>query len=231
MTRTVRLESGHCGFVRAERLCAVSSILRCYKHGNSVVNGQHKQREHHCGHEKCLGSGPATSDLENLNPQEADSHSSHTRNRAAKEKEDEKRHENIVNRENFGGLEENPVQWLEDNVSASLLADGVLGLVNSRDEHGYPDENRDYQEQKATKHLDWPEQRAKLEPEAVHGASAFALSLSSKALPSYKCLFLADESIQLAAVLSRHFIMTSGIAHFNLALSLAVHFQLGCGCL
>ena len=56
----------------------------------------------------------AFADLKEPNPEESDADRRDTGNGATEEVEDEKGHDNIVDWEDFGGLDKYPVNWLED---------------------------------------------------------------------------------------------------------------------
>lgn len=59
--------------------------------------------------------------FEDLHPQESDTDSGDTSDRAAEEEQNEQSHKNVVNREYFGCLNKHPVDRLED-VNAILVS-------------------------------------------------------------------------------------------------------------
>ncbi|KAI6760507.1 hypothetical protein HG530_009367 [Fusarium avenaceum] len=81
-------------------------------------------------------------------------------------------------------------------------------------------------QENSTDELHRAEDGAHLEPSLVDFAAAFTLSLGRESLTSDKGLFLSNERIQLALVLSGHLFLSTGVAHLDLSLALAVLFQL-----
>lgn len=78
--------------------------------------------------------------MEDSDPEEANSYGSYTSNGAAEEKQYEQGHEDVVDGKDSGGLDEDPIQGLEnvdfaEDVTAALFADRVFGLVDAGDEH------------------------------------------------------------------------------------------------
>lgn len=150
------------GLVGAECLRAIYGVLWRHEHADGIVDGEDGEREHDGGDEQRLGGSSAAADLEDADPEEADADGGDARDGAAKEKEDQQRHEDIVDGKDAGELDKDPVEGLEDvnvteDVAAALLAYRVFGLVDARDEHGYPYKQRGGQEKDAAEHLEWPQ--------------------------------------------------------------------------
>ena len=120
---------------------------------------------------------------------------------------------------------------LTQDVTALLLADRVLGLVDAGNEHGNPDDNRQEHEKNSTDELDRAEDSTDLKPSLVDLATTFTLSFSCESLTSDQSLFLPDQSIQFALILSRHTLLSAGIAHLDLSLAFTILFQLRLSCL
>lgn len=145
VTAAVGLLAGVTGFTGAEGLCAKGGVLGCHEHGDGVVDGKDDEGEHDGCDEECLRGSASAADLEDADPEEADADGGDAGDRAAEEEEDEKGHDDVVDREDLGGLDKDEVDGLEDvdltqDVAAARLADGVLGLVDTGDEHRGPDE-------------------------------------------------------------------------------------------
>lgn len=90
----------------------------------------------------------ALSDGEYLEPQEADSHGGDADDGAGEEEEDKEEEEDVVDWEDGGGFDEDPVYGVEDldvaeDVAAVGLADGVFGFIDAGEEHGDPDDDGD----------------------------------------------------------------------------------------
>ena len=124
-------------------------VLRSDHHSDSVVDGKHDQGEHDSSHEKGLRSSVALADLEQTDPQEADADSCNADNRSGKEQKGQKKEDDIVDGEDLGGDNEEPVDRLEDlvvakQISATSFANRVLDLVHTSDQHAGPyDEDDD----------------------------------------------------------------------------------------
>ena len=134
---------------------APGSVLGCDDHGDGVVDCEGDERKQHSGHEECLGRSVPLANLEDGDPQEADASGRDADNRGGEEEENEEEEHNIVDGEDLGGLDEDVVERLEDvdvaeDVAAVGAADGILGLVDTGDEHaGEDDEGEDHQDEAA----------------------------------------------------------------------------------
>ncbi|CRK33933.1 hypothetical protein BN1708_006202, partial [Verticillium longisporum] len=217
---------------RAPGLGAVDGVLGRDEHGDRIVDGEDDEGQHDGGDEQGLRRRAALADLEDADPEEADADGGDAGDGAAEEEQDEEGHEDVVDGEGARRLEEDPVDGLEnvevaEDVAAALLADGVLGLVNARDEHGDPDEEGDEEQEDAAEQLDGTENGADLEPELVDLAASLAGGLGGDALATAQRALLAHESLELAAVLGRHAVLAASIAHLELTLALLVLLQGG----
>ena len=129
----------------AEGLCAVHGVLRGEKVDDGVVDGEDDEGLHDGCDEQGLRGSAALLDLEKPDPEEADADGSNAGDGAAEEEEDQEGHENVIDGKSLGGLDEDPVDGLEDvdvseDVAAVGLADRVGGLVDGGDEHGDPED-------------------------------------------------------------------------------------------
>ena len=132
----------------AVRLWAKSSVLRCDDHGDGVVDAEGNQGKQNSSHEESLRRGVAFADLEYGEPEEADACGGNAHDRGGEEEEHKKQEQDVVDGEDLGGLDEDPVDRLEDvdvaeDVAAVGAANGVLGLVDARDEHAGEGEEGD----------------------------------------------------------------------------------------
>ncbi|CRK18528.1 hypothetical protein BN1708_012373 [Verticillium longisporum] len=219
---------------RAPGLGAVDGVLGRDEHGDGVVDGEDDEGQHDGGDEQGLRRRAALADLEDADPEEADADGGDAGDGAAEEEQDEEGHEDVVDGEGARRLEEDPVDGLEnvevaEDVAAALLADGVLGLVNARDEHGDPDEEGDEEQEDAAEQLDGTENGADLEPELVDLAASLAGGLGGDALAAAQGALLTHEGLELAAVLGGHAVLAAGVAHLELTLALLVLLQGGGG--
>jgi hypothetical protein len=64
-------------------------------------------------------------------------------------------------------------------VAAMLFAHRVLGLVNTSDEHGNPDNDSQKQEQNTTNELEWSENSTGLSPHPDYESLSLSLGFSS----------------------------------------------------
>lgn len=124
----VRLGAGIRRLIGAECLGSIEGVLGSHKHGDRIVDGQRDEQQHDRGDEKSLRGCPASADLEDSDPEEADANCGNTGDGAAEQDEDQKGHQDVVDGESLGSLEEDPVHRLEnvdlaEDVSATLLAD------------------------------------------------------------------------------------------------------------
>lgn len=217
--------------VGAECLGSVGRILRSDQHSDTVIGGQDYQTQQDSRDEKSLRSSATFADLEDANPEEANAHGSDTRDGAAKKEKHQESHEDVVNGEGLGRLDEDEVHGLKDvdlakDVTALLLANRVLGLVNTSDEHRYENDKGQEEEEDSTEELDGAEHSADLEPGLVDSAAAFTLSFGRESLTSNKCLFFSNQSIELSLILSGHTLLSASIAHLDLSLAFAVLLKL-----
>lgn len=126
--------------VGAECLRTIYRVLRCDEHGDGIVDGENGQCEHDGCDEQGLRRSPATANLEDTNPEEANTHSCDARDGAAEEEENQERHKNVVNWKYAGEFDKNPVERLKDvdaaeDVATLSLADRVLGFIDAREKH------------------------------------------------------------------------------------------------
>lgn len=131
----------------AEFLRAKGCILRSDDHGQRIIQRQDRQHQHDGGYQQRLRRGMALSDLEYPDPEESDANHSDSHDRAAEEKQRQQREESVVDRKYASRFQEDPIQRIEDvdlaeDVSAMLLADGILCLVDSSQEHRDPRQKR-----------------------------------------------------------------------------------------
>lgn len=80
------------------------------------------------------------SDLKDLEPEESDTDCSDSNHRAGEEVKHHEEEDDIVNREDLGRHDEDPVHGVEDidvakDVTAASLADRVLGFVDEAEKH------------------------------------------------------------------------------------------------
>lgn len=120
-------------------------ILRCHHHCYCVAGRKRDQCQHHRCHEKGLRGSVALSNGENLEPEEANANRGNPNNRAREKENDQKEVKDVVDREDLGGFDKDPVEWVEnigiaENVTAMTFAHRILDLVNGGEEHRDPDE-------------------------------------------------------------------------------------------
>lgn len=183
--------------VGAEGLSAIVGVLGGDEHGKRVVEGKNDEGKHNSRHEESLRRGAATANLEDADPEETDAKRGDASDGATEQEEDEQGHEDIVNRECLGGLDEDPVEGLKDvdptkDIAASVLAHGVHSLVDSSNQHRHPDDYREKEEKNASHKLDGPKEGTDLEPEVVQLASPLSLRFGGQSFPADEGLFLSD---------------------------------------
>lgn len=128
-------EVGH-GLI-AKRLRSKSRVLRSDNHGDGIIERQRDQCQHDGGHEQGLRRRAALADPEDANPEEPDPNCRDANKRATEEKKNEECEQDIIDWEDLGRPHQHPIDWVEDvdvskNISAAVLAEGVLGLVDGR---------------------------------------------------------------------------------------------------
>jgi len=166
---TVWLRIGVVGRSVAVGLRAEGGILRSDHHSDSVVDGEYNQGEHDSSHKKGLRSSVTLANLEQTDPQEADTDRGNTDNRSGKEQKGQKKENDIVDGEDLRGNNEKPVDGLEDlvvakQISTASLAHRVFDLVDAGDQHAGPDDENDNYEQKTTEEFQGSENGFGLEP-------------------------------------------------------------------
>ena len=114
MVRAVRLLARYQSKALAESLRAVHGVLRSQEVDDGVVDCQNDKGLHNGCNEQGLRRGAALFDLEQPDPEEADSHRGDACNGAAEEEKDQKGHEDVVHGESLGGFYKDPVHRLED---------------------------------------------------------------------------------------------------------------------
>lgn len=170
-------------------------------------------------------------DLEDGEPEEADADGGDADDRGAEEEEDEEQEEDVVDGEDLGGLDEDPVQRLEDvdvseDVAAAGFADGVLGLVDARDEHTGEDEEGEHHQDKTADEFERAEDGLDLDPGLDEPVAVFAARFGSETFAADQCAFLADQGFQFTSVARVQSTVTALTAALELALALAVGLQL-----
>jgi len=90
-------------------LRAPGSVLGSDDHGDGVVDGEGDERKEDGSHEQCLRRSMSLANLENGDPKESDTGRRNTNDRGREEEQDEEEKEDIVDGEDLGGLDEDPV--------------------------------------------------------------------------------------------------------------------------
>ena len=125
MVRAIWLVVRVFGGIGAECLSTIDGVLRCNYHGNGVVYCEHDQGQHYRCHEQCLGRGMAFTDFKKPYPKESDTNCGNACDGAAEEVENQEGHENVVDWEDLGGLNEYPIDRLKD-VNTKILSVSFL---------------------------------------------------------------------------------------------------------
>jgi hypothetical protein len=147
----------------------------------------------------------ASANAENSDPQNSNADCGEADNAGEEKKEDQDQENDIVDWEDFGGLDQDPVDGLEDvdvckYVAAMLLAYGVLCLVDTCDEHAGEDDQRNDDEENTANQLDGPEYYFKLDPSFHEEVLTFSRRLSRQTLAANKCAFFTDQGLELAPI-------------------------------
>jgi hypothetical protein len=82
-------------------------------------------------------------------------------------------------------------------------ADRVLGLVDASNQHRYPHQKGDEQEEDASNELKRSKDGAQFSPRFDNSAFSIATGLRSKALSTDKRAFFADQGLKFPLVLCR----------------------------
>ena len=147
-------------------------------------------------------------DLENLDPEEADTNCCDAHNRA-EEKEEYKEEENdVVNWEDFCRHDEYPIHRVENlvvpqHVTAVAFADRILRLVDEREEHADPDKDCHEHQQDSAKQLERAKYSLNLCPGSEKPPLAFSAGFCRQALAANEGPLFPDEGIKFTAVLRR----------------------------
>jgi hypothetical protein len=179
--------------------------LRGDDHGDGVVDGQGDEGEEDSGHEEGLGRSVALADLEDGDPEEADTGCRDTDDGGGEEEDDDEKEQDVVDGEDLGGLDEDPVERLEDvdvaeDVTAVGTTDGVLGLVNASDEHRREDDEGEDHEEEAADELERAEEGFSLDPGLDDPVAVLAAGFSSETLAADEGTFFTNKSLELAPV-------------------------------
>jgi len=150
-------------------LWSPSGVLWRYHHSHGIVDCENNEREQDGSQEKSLRARFPLADLEDGNPEEPDADCSYSNNGSGEEEENQKEEDYVVNWENFGSDDEQPVDGLKDvNVSQKVttfdFANRVLGFVDASDEHRCPDKKNNNNEQETADELDGSEDCLHLHP-------------------------------------------------------------------
>src|SRR5205823_5738955 len=156
-------------WMRTVCLWSESGILRCNYHRDRIIKCECDEREHNCCHKKCLRGCMASANAENSDPQNSNADCGEANNAGEEKNENQDQENDIVDWEDFGGLDQDPVDGLEDvdvckYIAAMLLAYGVHCLVDTCDEHAGEDDQRNDDEENSANQLDGPEYCFKLDP-------------------------------------------------------------------
>ena len=127
------------------------------------------------------------SDAEYRDPEDSNANGGDTDDAGCEEQHCDEQEDDIINWEDLGSLDQNPVDRVEDvdvtkKMTAMFFADGVLGLVNTGDEHADPDQKYNKDQKKSKYKLDRPEYSSKLEPDLVEEVLILPGALLGKAL-------------------------------------------------
>ena len=212
-------------------LGSIVRILRSDHHGEGVVDREGHESEHDRGHEKGLWGGVTFSNLEDFEPEEADSQGGDADDGAGKKEKHQEEENDVVNGEDFGGFDEYPIHRVEDidvgeDVTTVGFANGVLGLVNAGEEHGYPNEDGDEHEEDTAKKLDGTEHSFNLDPCPHDPALTFSTCLGRQPLSADKSTFLADQGVEFTLVFGRKAILPTIVAALKLTLAFAILLKL-----
>lgn len=202
-------------------------VLRRDEHGDAVVDGEDDERKEDGSHEESLWGRVALADGEEHEPEKADSHGSNAYDGGGEKEEGEKEEDNVVDGEDLRCLDEDPIDGLEDvdvtkNITASGFANGVLGFVDARDEHGDEDEEAKDHEKYTAEEFDWPEYCTKFVPDLDKPGLALATCFCCKPLSPIQCTLFPGQRFQFAAVSRIESPFTPFIAHLKLSLSFTV---------
>lgn len=120
-------------------------VLWGHHHCNCIAGRKRDQCQHHRCHEKGLWGSVAFSNGENLEPEEANADRGNPNNRAREEEDNQKEVKDIINREDLGGFDKDPVERVQnigiaENVTTMTLADRILDFVDGGEEHRDPNE-------------------------------------------------------------------------------------------
>ena len=200
MVSAVRLSPWLSWRVGAERLRSEMRVLRRDHGDEREVDGERYHDEQDDGHQHRLRRGVALADLEETKPQEADAHDPDADNGAEEEEQHQQRDEHVIDRKYLGGQNKEPIGRVEDvdvtqDVPAFGLADRVLGLVDSGQEHRYPDEERDDEEQNPSEEFERPEDGLSLRPGFYQPALAVAPCFVRQPFATDQCSFFSQQSI------------------------------------
>ena len=173
----------------------------------------------------------ALANLENGNPEEADADRSDSNNRGGEKEEDKEQEQNIVDREDLGRLDKDPVERLEDvdvaeDVSAVSTADGVLGLVNASNEHTSENDKGKYEEDEASEELQRAEKGLCPDPGLDNPMAVLTTGLGRQAFAADQSALLANKGLKLAPVPAIQSALTALAAAFKLPLALTVGLEL-----
>lgn len=228
---TVGLLIAGVGAQVAVGLGAECGVLRCDYHSNGVVDAKNDEGEQNGGHEESLGRGVSLADLEEGEPEEADTCSRDADNRGGEEEQDQQEEQDVVDREDLGRLDKDPVQWLEDvdvaeDVTTVGTADGVLRLVDAGDEHAGEDDQGNNDQKKATDELEGAEDGLDLDPCLNDPVTVLTTRFSSKTLAADKGALLTDKRLEFAPVTRIESTVAAFVAAFKLPLALTVGLKL-----
>lgn len=118
---------------------------------------------------------------------------------------------------------------MAEDVAAPCTADGVLGLVDARDEHADPDQQRDHHEEKAAEQFDRAEDGGKFVERSDDPGAAFTLGFGGETLAADEGTFFAHQSFELASVAGVEAFLAALITALELSLSLTILFEMGGG--
>jgi hypothetical protein len=110
------------------------------------------------------------------------------------------------------------------DVTATSLADGVLGLVDAGDEHAGEDDKGKYHKDETSNELERSEYSLDFDPGLDEPVSIFAAGLSSETLTTDEGAFLPNQSLQLTSIAWIQSTVATLTATFELSLALAVGF-------